>query len=106
MLCDCRNILSINNTVKILLFNVFFKCCSGTQNILNACVSNCVTSLVYTSTQDVILGPDYFVNGDESLPYPTDFRYGEYGRTKCEAKKMVLKVDKSTLKDGTVRNAV
>ena len=47
------------------------------------------------------MGQDFFMNGDESLPYPTEFMYDDYGRTKCEAEKMVLKADQTVLENGT-----
>ena len=50
------------------------------------------------------MGQDFFANGDESLPYPTEFMYDDYGRTKCEAEKMVLKADQTVLENGTQQN--
>ena len=47
------------------------------------------------------MGQDFFTNGDESLPYPTEFMYDDYARTKCEAEKMVLKADQTVLENGT-----
>ena len=74
---------------------------TGTQNVVDACVQNVVSSLVYTSTEDVVMGQDFFTNGDESLPYPTEFMYDDYTRTKCEAEKMVLEADQTVLENGT-----
>ena len=46
------------------------------------------------------MGDDFFTNGDESLPYPTEFMYNDYARTKCEAEKIILKADKTVLGNG------
>ena len=47
------------------------------------------------------MGQDFFTNSDESLPHPTEFMYGDYARTKCEAEKMVLEADQTVLENGT-----
>ncbi len=75
---------------------------TGTQNVLDACLANGVTSLLYTSTQDVVM--DVNISGlvDETAPYAQNFIFGEYARTKCKAEQMILKADSTKLENGTL----
>ncbi len=62
-----------------------------------------VRRLVYTSTEDVVLGMQFELHGDETLPYPErpeDFRFETYASTKCDAERMVLAADKTPLSQG------
>jgi 2-alkyl-3-oxoalkanoate reductase len=64
----------------------------GTQNVIDACVSEGVERLVYTSSSSVVFQGGDVVGGNESLPYPKSHLY-EYGRTKAEAERRVLKAN-------------
>ena len=52
---------------------------------------------MFTGTEHVTEGGDFLMNVDESKPYPRQFHFGDYARTKCEAEKIVLKADKTVL---------
>ncbi|MDT8389095.1 MAG: NAD-dependent epimerase/dehydratase family protein [Lentisphaeria bacterium] len=63
----------------------------GTANVLQACLEEKVTRLVYTSSPSVVFDMARLdiENGDESLPYPK--RYAAvYPESKARAEKMVL----------------
>lgn len=73
----------------------------GTENIIQACIQNDVTRLVYTSTYNVIFGGQTIENGDERLPYlPLDKHPDHYSRTKSIAEQKVLSADDSKTKGG------
>ncbi len=87
----------------------FFVVNSGVQNILDCCISEGVTSLVYTSSESAVIGYSNILNGDETFPYPEpgELLVGEYANTKQIAERMLLKSDgtntnsgKSCLRDG------
>ncbi|XP_045213063.2 short-chain dehydrogenase/reductase family 42E member 1-like isoform X2 [Mercenaria mercenaria] len=66
----------------------------GTENVIQACKTNDVTRLVYTSTYNVIFGGQTINDGDESLPYlPLNKQPDHYSRTKSIAEQKVLKAD-------------
>lgn len=63
----------------------------GTANVLQACLEEKITRLVYTSSPSVVFDMSRLdiENGDESLPYPK--RYAAvYPESKARAEKMVL----------------
>jgi len=64
----------------------------GTANVIQACLENKVTRLVYTSSPSVAIGEDDIENGDETLPYPKRY-LAPYPATKATAEKMVLEAD-------------
>lgn len=61
----------------------------GTKHIVEACVMENVSRLVYTSSPSVVIGNFDINGGDESLPYPTTW-YTAYPQTKAEAEQYVL----------------
>lgn len=61
----------------------------GTENVITACKTNKVNSLVYTSTPSVVFNGADIVNGDELLPYAQKFLC-HYVESKVMAEKIVL----------------
>ncbi len=61
----------------------------GTANVIKACKSNDVSSLVYTSTPSVVFNGSDIVDGNESLPYAQKFLCN-YAKSKVMAEKLVL----------------
>jgi nucleoside-diphosphate-sugar epimerase len=61
----------------------------GTRNVIAAARRYGVRKLVYTSSPSVVFGKGDIQNGDESLPYPSEFSTF-YQRTKAEAEQMVI----------------
>ncbi|XP_031561297.1 short-chain dehydrogenase/reductase family 42E member 1-like [Actinia tenebrosa] len=75
----------------------------GTKNVLEACNTNSVPHLVYTSTYNVVFGHDEIRNGNESLPYlPMDQHTDHYSRTKSIAEQSILKANNTKLRDGNI----
>ncbi len=64
----------------------------GTRNVVEVCRELGARALVYTSSEDVVLGPTPVAHGDESLPYPTTFLH-DYVRTKIEGEKIARAAD-------------
>ncbi len=60
----------------------------GTRNVIEVCQELGVPQLVYTSSEDVVLGTEGVVLGDESIPYP-EVPMHDYVRTKIEGEKLV-----------------
>ncbi|KAI5081911.1 hypothetical protein GOP47_0001654 [Adiantum capillus-veneris] len=76
---------SINN------FNLHYSVTvEGTRNVVNACISNNVRKLIYTSSPSAVFdGVGAIINGDESMPYPE--RHNDiYSETKAQAEAIVL----------------
>lgn len=69
---------------------------TGTKNLLEACVAEGVTRLVYTSTPSVVHAGGDIEGADESLPYPDVF-HAHYPRTKAIAEQAVLAANGPTL---------
>jgi nucleoside-diphosphate-sugar epimerase len=65
----------------------------GTENIINACKEHGIKTLVYTSTPSVVFGTKDIINGNEEIPYPTDFK-SLYAKSKSIAEKKVLCANK------------
>jgi len=61
----------------------------GSQNVINACLSQNVSRLVYTSTPSVILNGSDLAGVDESFPYPSRYN-AYYPETKALAEKSVV----------------
>lgn len=61
----------------------------GTQNVLAACHTHGVRSLVYTSTPSVVFGAAPLEGANEDTPYATRF-LTHYAESKCMAEKEVL----------------
>ncbi|XP_062507582.1 short-chain dehydrogenase/reductase family 42E member 1-like [Corticium candelabrum] len=77
------------NTSQIEAVNI-----QGTKNIIEACRKCGVTSLVYTSTTNVVFCGEPITNGDETLPYVPDEKHVDhYSRTKCIAEQAVLQAN-------------
>jgi len=68
----------------------------GTANVIEACSSQGVAKLVYTSTPSVVHTGRDIEGGDESLPYATHFD-SSYSETKAEAERLVLAANDATL---------
>lgn len=79
----------LSNNVKLFeAVNV-----QGTQNVVDACLSEGVARLVFTSSASVVYEGSNQAGADESLPYPAKFR-DDYCRTKAEAEQIVTKAGK------------
>jgi len=61
----------------------------GTRNVIDSCLANGVSKLVFTSTPSVVIGPTDLRGVDESVPYPKRY-LAEYPRTKAVAERLVL----------------
>lgn len=61
----------------------------GTRNVVDACRSNGINRLVYTSSPSAIFSAGDEDNVDESAPYPEHF-LADYPRTKAAAEKIVM----------------
>ncbi len=61
----------------------------GTNNILTACKKHSVQRLIYTSSPSVVFDGHDHINGDESLPYSTDWLC-HYPHSKALAEQAVL----------------
>ncbi len=72
---------------------------TGTQNVIDACVSRGVSRLVHTSSPSVTFDGGDAENATESLPYPQTHLY-HYGRTKAEAERRVLAANATAHKKG------
>ncbi|XP_067905273.1 short-chain dehydrogenase/reductase family 42E member 1 isoform X2 [Heterodontus francisci] len=74
----------------------------GTEHVIQACLSNGIPRLLYTSTYNVVFGGQVIKNGDESLPYlPLHLHPDHYSRTKSLAEMKVLRANGTKLKKGT-----
>ena len=69
---------------------------TGTESVLNACHTNNITRLVYTSSPSVVFDGKDEENVDESMPYPEDY-FNHYQRTKSTAEQMVLAANSERL---------
>lgn len=61
--------------------------------MIDACLSEGVQRLVFTSSASVVYNGSDQVNGDESLPYPAVFR-DPYCESKAQAEQLVLEAGK------------
>lgn len=65
---------------------------TGTQNVIDACISQRVPKLIYTSTASVVFEGKSLINVDESVPYaarPMDY----YTGTKIQGEQLILKAN-------------
>ncbi len=74
----------------------------GTQNIIDGCLLNGIPALVHTSTPSVVFDREDIINGDETLPYASQFLCG-YAKSKAMAEKLALSVDQEVLKTCAIR---
>ncbi|XP_077980456.1 3 beta-hydroxysteroid dehydrogenase/Delta 5--_4-isomerase type 3-like [Glandiceps talaboti] len=94
--CGYVDVSALPDLEKLKAINI-----TGSENVLKACIDNNVTRLVYTSTQDVVLGYDPIEGADEtSIGIPSKFLYEGYAGTKYEAEKLILKANNLILDNG------
>ncbi|MEJ2170695.1 MAG: NAD-dependent epimerase/dehydratase family protein [Desulfobacterales bacterium] len=62
----------------------------GTRNVIDACIQQQVSRLIYTSTPSVIFNGENLEGVDESFPYPAKYK-AYYPATKAEAEQSVVK---------------
>ena len=68
----------------------------GTQNIIDACLDQDQSRLVYTSTPSVVHNGRDIEGADESMPYPQKFS-SHYAKTKAIAEQLVVKASRNEL---------
>lgn len=68
----------------------------GTRNVVDVCLEQNITRLVYTSTPSVVFNRHDIAGGDEMLPHAGKFLC-HYAATKSIAEKLVLAVDQNRL---------
>ncbi len=69
----------------------------GTQNVIDACLRQNVSRLIYTSTPSVIFNGTDQEGVDESIPYPAGYN-AFYPKTKAMAEQRILNVDDHRLR--------
>lgn len=74
----------------------------GTANVIEACRSNIISRLVYTSTPSVVFRNDDLAGVDESTPYAETFLC-HYAATKVKAEQMVLAANSANLSTTALR---
>ena len=74
----------------------------GTRNVVDACRSNGINRLVYTSSPSVVFDGCDIKGGDESLPYPTRYE-SHYPATKALAEQLVLTANSPELATTSLR---
>lgn len=74
----------------------------GTQNVVNACLSQGVKYLIFTSSASVVFNGKNIEGGNETLPYPSR-SMSHYTATKALAEQYVLKTNCSELKTLSLR---
>jgi len=70
---------------------------TGTQNIINSCLDQNISRLVYTSTPSVVFNGKDIEGADESMPYPKKF-CTDYSETKAIAEQNVVRASNQQLK--------
>ena len=70
---------------------------TGTENIINSCLDQKISRLVYTSTPSVVFNGKDIEGANESMPYPKKFST-HYARTKAIAEQLVVKASLNKLK--------
>jgi len=72
---------------------ICIKHCTGTKNVIDACIRCKVKRLIYTSSPSVVFdGVHGIFNADESMPYPDKFN-DSYSETKADGEKLVMKAN-------------
>lgn len=74
----------------------------GTRNVLAACETHGIASLVHTSSPSVVHTGGDIEGADESLPYASHF-HSPYPETKAEAERLVLAANGPALKTCALR---
>jgi nucleoside-diphosphate-sugar epimerase len=78
-------------------FDDYYQCnVNGTRHVIDACIKQGVTKLIYTSTPSVVFNGDDEENINESTPYPSRF-FNAYQETKALAERDVLKANNPSL---------
>ncbi|KAF9551222.1 erg26, C-3 sterol dehydrogenase [Mortierella hygrophila] len=67
----------------------------GTQNVIDGCLQEGVSRLIYTSSASVLQDGGPLENADETLPYPKTF-IETYSETKAIAEEMILKANNNS----------
>jgi nucleoside-diphosphate-sugar epimerase len=75
---------------------------TGTQNVIDGCIRNNISRLVYTSTPSVVFDGTDMQGVDESVPYPARFN-AFYPETKATAEQLVLKATGKRLRTVVLR---
>jgi sterol-4alpha-carboxylate 3-dehydrogenase (decarboxylating) len=75
---------------------------AGTRNVVEACRSLGIPTLVYTSSEDVVLSEVPVAFGDETIAYPTQPIHA-YVRTKIEGEKLALGANGGALRTVAIR---
>jgi len=70
---------------------------TGTRNIINSCLDQNISRLVYTSTPSVVFNGKDIEGADESMPYPKKF-CTDYSETKAIAEQSVVRASNQQLK--------
>ncbi len=70
---------------------------TGTENIINSCLDQKISRLVYTSTPSVVFNGKDIEGADESMPYPKKF-CTDYSETKAIAEQHVVRASNQQLK--------
>ncbi len=74
----------------------------GTQNVIDACIANRISKLVYTSSPSVVFDGKDEENLDETAPYPDQY-FNNYQRTKATAEQLVLAANNDRLSTVALR---
>eukprot|EP00906_Rhabdomonas_costata_P033834 RCo047649 len=99
LICACRGVSAVIHCAAIVDFwvhdadELFRVNLQGTTNVISACRSCGVQSLVFTGSMCVVVGPEGVHCGTEQTPYPVDFVYGVYAQTKALAEQAVLQAN-------------
>ena len=95
---DCSLVLHVAGKVGIWgPYRDFYQSnVNGTENVLQACLSQGIDRLVYTSSPSVVFNGKDMEGADEAAPYAAHFK-GPYPATKAIAEKRVLEANGSEL---------
>lgn len=74
----------------------------GTENVIQACLANRISNLVYTSTPSVVFNREDIEGGNEDLPYAGRFLCN-YAKSKVMAERQVLEADGENLNTCAIR---
>jgi nucleoside-diphosphate-sugar epimerase len=74
----------------------------GTENVIRACLSHKISTLVYTSSPSVIFDGTDMAGVNESVPYPEHY-HAFYPETKARAEKLVVKAAGEGLRTVSLR---
>ena len=69
----------------------------GTQNVIDSCLDQNQSNLIFTSTPSVVHNGKDIEGADESMPYPKKFS-DHYAKTKAIAEQLVVKAARNKLK--------